>query len=66
MGERERRTSRMNMRLTPEELALLRSGAQMQHQDLTAFVLEAALERARQLSREPREVTGNVGLASFE
>ena len=56
----------MNMRLTPEELALLRSGAQMQHQDLTAFVLEAALERARQLSREPREVTGNVGLASFE
>jgi uncharacterized protein (DUF1778 family) len=66
MGEKDRRTSRMNMRLTPDDLALLKSGAQIEHQDLTAFVLEAALERARQVLKEPREVTGNVGLAAFE
>jgi uncharacterized protein (DUF1778 family) len=66
MGEQDRRTSRVNMRLTPDDLALLRSGAQTQHQDLTAFVLGAAIERARQVLKEPHEVTGNVGLAAFE
>jgi uncharacterized protein (DUF1778 family) len=66
MGEKDRRTSRINMRLTPENLALLKSGAQTQHQDLTTFVLEAALERAHQVINEPREVTGNFGLAAFE
>jgi uncharacterized protein (DUF1778 family) len=66
MGEKDRRTSRMNMRLTPDDLALLKSGAQTQHQDPTTFVLEAALERARQVLKEPREVTGNLGLAAFE
>jgi uncharacterized protein (DUF1778 family) len=66
MGEKDRRTSRMNMRLTPDDLALLKTGAHTQHQDLTTFVLEAALERARQVINEPREVTGNFGLAAFE
>ncbi len=54
------------MRLTPDDLALLKTGAHTQHQDLTTFVLEAALERARQVINEPREVTGNFGLAAFE
>jgi uncharacterized protein (DUF1778 family) len=66
MGEKDRRTSRINMRLTPDDLALLKSGAQTQHQDLTTFVLEAALGRAHQVLNEPREVTGNYGFAAFE
>ncbi len=66
MGKKERRTSRVNMRLTPENLAVLRVGAQVQQQDLTAFVLGAALERAHQLLKESRDVTGSVGLAAFE
>ncbi len=66
MGKKERRTSRVNMRLTPENLAVLRAGAQVQQQDLTAFVLGAALERAHQLLKESRDVTGSVGLAAFE
>jgi uncharacterized protein (DUF1778 family) len=66
MGKKERRTSRVNMRLTPENLAVLRAGAQVQHQDLTAFVLGTALERAHQLLKESHDVTGSVGLAAFE
>jgi uncharacterized protein (DUF1778 family) len=54
------------MRLTPENLAVLRAGAQVQQQDLTAFVLGAALERAHQLLKESHDVTGSVGLAAFE
>jgi uncharacterized protein (DUF1778 family) len=66
MGEKDRRTSRMNMRLTPDDLAVLKTAARTQHQDLTTFVLAAALERARQVINEPGEVTGNFGLAAFE
>lgn len=66
MGEKDRRTSRMNMRLTPDDLAVLKTAAYTQHQDLTTFVLAAALERARQVFHDPGEVTGNFGLAAFE
>ena len=41
------RSSRLNMRISPEALELLRSAAAMQEQDLSAFVLGAAMERAR-------------------
>ena len=58
MGEKDRRTSRMNMRLTPDDLALLKTGAHTQQQDLTTFVLEAALER---LEVEPPIEAGEDG-----
>lgn len=41
------RSSRVNMRISPEALELLRSAAAKQEQDLTAFVLGAAMARAR-------------------
>lgn len=41
------RSSRLNMRVSPEALELLRSAAAKQEQDLSAFVLGAAMERAR-------------------
>lgn len=41
------RTARLNMRISPEALDLLRSAAAKQEQDLSAFVLGAAMERAR-------------------
>lgn len=41
------RTSRLNMRISPDALELLRSAADHQQQDLSAFVLGAAVERAR-------------------
>lgn len=66
MGERERRTSRINMRLTPESLALIRTGAQAQNQDVTTFVIGAAVARSREVLAQQTEVTGNVGLAAFE
>lgn len=41
------RSSRLNMRISPESHELLRSAAAMQQQDVSSFVLGAALERAR-------------------
>lgn len=41
------RTSRVNMRLSPEALDMLKEAAARQQQDLSAFVLGAAMERAR-------------------
>lgn len=41
------RTSRLNMRLSPEALGMLREAALRQQQDVSAFVLGAAMERAR-------------------
>lgn len=41
------RSARRNMRISPEALSLLKAAAAEQHQDLTAFVLGAAIERAR-------------------
>jgi uncharacterized protein (DUF1778 family) len=63
---RARRTSRINMRLTPEDLELIRSGARAENQDLTTFVIGAALMRSRDVLGQHGEVTGNVGLAAFE
>lgn len=41
------RSARLNMRVSPEALEQLRAAADLQQQDLTAFVLGAALEKAR-------------------
>ena len=51
-GEKEMaepRTARINMRLSPSELQVLRLAAEKQGQALTRFVLVAALHQARQL-----------------
>jgi|GEM_PF-693596 len=41
------RTSRLNMRISPEALNVIKSAAERQQQDVSAFVLGAAMERAR-------------------
>lgn len=46
------RSARLNMRISPEALDLLRSAAEKQQQDLTAFVLGSAMERARAILLE--------------
>jgi|APCry1669189034_1035192.scaffolds.fasta_scaffold56687_2 uncharacterized protein (DUF1778 family) len=45
----EPRSSRINMRLSPSELLILRLAAEKQGQPLTKFILVAALGQARQL-----------------
>lgn len=46
------RSKRMNMRLTPEAFDTIKHAAEVQQQDLTSFVLGAALERARSVLAE--------------
>ncbi len=46
------RSKRMNMRLTPEAYDTIKHAAEIQQQDLTSFVLGAALERARAVLAE--------------
>jgi uncharacterized protein (DUF1778 family) len=41
------RSARLNMRISPEALELLKAAAEKQEQDLSAFVLGTAMERAR-------------------
>ncbi len=41
------RTARLNMRISPEALELIRSAAARQQQDVTSSVLGTAMERAR-------------------
>lgn len=43
------RSERLNMRLSPEALATIREAASAQQQDVSAFVLGAAMERAREI-----------------
>lgn len=60
----EAKSARINLRLSPEALSMVREAAGVQQQDLTSFVLGAAMERARSVLAEdrilrmtPREVT---------
>ncbi|MFT4221173.1 MAG: DUF1778 domain-containing protein [Microbacterium sp.] len=46
------RSARLNMRISPEALELLRAAAAKQEQDLSAFVLGTAMERARAILLE--------------
>ncbi len=46
--------ARLNMRLTTEALETIKEAAAVQQQDLTSFVLGAALDRARAVLAEER------------
>ncbi len=48
------RTARLNMRISPEALELVREAAAAQQQDVTSFVLGAAMERSRAVLMEQR------------
>ena len=48
------KSERLNVRLSPEALATIREAAEVQQQDVTSFVLGAALERARAVLAEDR------------
>lgn len=50
----EAKSARVNLRLNPESLDLIRAAASVQQQDLTSFVLGAAMERARGVLAEDR------------
>ncbi|MDA3021847.1 MAG: DUF1778 domain-containing protein [Actinomycetota bacterium] len=43
------RTERLNLRLTPDELALIRWAAAEQRVAVTAFVLDAAITRGQEV-----------------
>lgn len=49
-----KRSERLNVRLSSEALVTIREAAQAQQQDLTSFVLGAALDRARAVLVEDR------------
>ena len=48
------KNERMTLRCSAESLATLRDAAELQGQDLTSFVLGAALDRARSVLAEDR------------
>jgi uncharacterized protein (DUF1778 family) len=48
------KAARLNMRLTSEALETIKEAAAVQQQDLTSFVLGAALDRARSVLAEER------------
>ncbi len=48
------RTARLNMRISPDALDTLREAAAAQQQDVTPFVLGAAMERARDVLMSDR------------
>ena len=48
------RSARLNMRVAPEALDAIREAASAQQQDVTSFVLGAAMERARAVLVEER------------
>lgn len=52
------RTARLNMRLTPDALQLLREASRLQGQDVTSFVLGAALDHARRVLIAHRQALG--------
>ncbi|MGD0244057.1 MAG: DUF1778 domain-containing protein [Streptosporangiaceae bacterium] len=50
----EAKSARINLRLSPDSLETIRAAAHVQEQDLTSFVLGAAMERARAVLAEDR------------
>jgi uncharacterized protein (DUF1778 family) len=50
----EAKSARINLRLSPDSLETIRAAAHVQQQDLTSFVLGAAMERARAVLAEDR------------
>ena len=47
-------TARLNLRISEDALATIREAADAQQQDVTSFVLGAAMERARSVVLESR------------
>ena len=45
-------SARLNMRISPDALATIREAASAQQQDVTSFVLGAAMDRAREVVRD--------------
>ena len=48
------RSARLNMRIAPDALETIREAAIAQQQDITGFVLGAAMDRARRRARGTR------------
>lgn len=48
------KTNRLNMRVSEDALETIKEAARVQQQDLTSFVLGAAMERARTVLAEDR------------
>ncbi len=48
------KTDRLNLRCSAESVATLREAAEVQGQDLTSFIMGAALDRARSVLAEDR------------
>lgn len=48
------KSERLNVRVSTEALAMIKDAANIQQQDLTSFVLGAAMERARTVLAEDR------------
>ena len=48
------KTERLNLRCSAESVATLREAAEVQGQDLTSFIMGAALDRARSVLAEDR------------
>lgn len=55
MGKPDGRTSRLNMRLTPDALAKIREGARESGKSVSSFVIEAALAEAAGQAKQTRE-----------
>lgn len=52
--DNSRRSERLNVRLSTDALLTIREAASVQQQDLTSFVLGAALDRSRSILMEDR------------
>lgn len=52
--EEQTKGERLNLRVSSDALATIREAAAVQNQDMTSFVLGAALERARGILAEDR------------
>lgn len=55
-----RRTGRLNIRIEPALDAALREAAALEHKTVSAFVVEAASERAHRVVEDHRRVTLSV------
>jgi uncharacterized protein (DUF1778 family) len=51
------RRHRLEVRVTPEQEALIRQAADLEHETVTSFVLETATERARRVLKAHSTVT---------
>lgn len=49
MSELNLRTARLNMRITPDALEDIKAAAALNNQDVSSFVLSAALDNARDI-----------------